>query len=134
MSFPDQASRTERFPQLDGVRGIAISLVLLWHYGFSFWTLEHWPNGPEFWSPALSATSATPGSLGAYVLKLLSLSWSGVDLFFALSGYLIGGILLDHAHDQNGFRVFYARRFLRIVPQHGPAEAVPSNWQTVLHE
>jgi peptidoglycan/LPS O-acetylase OafA/YrhL len=33
-----------------------------------------------------------------------------------LSGFLIGGILLDHAHEQNAFRVFYARRFFRIVP------------------
>jgi peptidoglycan/LPS O-acetylase OafA/YrhL len=95
-------SRTERLPQLDGVRGIAIILVLLWHYANGFWTTV--------------AVTAAPGSFGANVLTVLSLSWSGVDLFFVLSGYLIGGILLDHGHDQNGFRVFYARRSLRIVP------------------
>jgi peptidoglycan/LPS O-acetylase OafA/YrhL len=33
-----------------------------------------------------------------------------------LSGYLIGGLLLDHVHDPSGFRVFYIRRFFRIVP------------------
>jgi peptidoglycan/LPS O-acetylase OafA/YrhL len=92
-----QASTSERVPQLDGVRGIAIALVLLYHYSF---VLYHPP----------------PGSPGAYALKLLDLSWSGVDLFFVLSGYLIGGLLLDHVHDPNGFRVFYTRRFFRIVP------------------
>jgi peptidoglycan/LPS O-acetylase OafA/YrhL len=33
-----------------------------------------------------------------------------------LSGFLIGGILLDRAHEQNAFQVFYVRRFFRIVP------------------
>ena len=79
------------------MRGIAIILVLLFHYG-------------------VQQGGTVPGSIGAYVLKGLSLSWSGVDLFFVLSGYLIGGILLDHVHEQNSFRIFYTRRFLRIVP------------------
>jgi peptidoglycan/LPS O-acetylase OafA/YrhL len=99
VSFQDQGWPSKRFPQLDGVRGIAIILVLLFHYG----------------PPALFPTTA-PGTAGAYALKLITLSWSGVDLFFVLSGFLIGGILLDHAHEQNAFRVFYARRFFRIVP------------------
>jgi peptidoglycan/LPS O-acetylase OafA/YrhL len=76
---------------------MAIALVLLYHYSF---VLYH----------------PLTGSPGAYALKLLDLSWSGVDLFFVLSGYLIGGLLLDHIHDPNGFRVFYTHRFFRIVP------------------
>lgn len=86
-----------RIPELDGVRGVAIALVLAWHY-------------------VLPTFTAEPGSLFAYLLKALTLSWAGVDLFFVLSGYLIGGILLDHRESRHYFKTFFVRRIARIVP------------------
>src|SRR6266536_615875 len=84
-----------RIPALDGLRGIAILLVLLWHTIFE--------------------KSATSRVLTGF-LSLGKLSWSGVDLFFVLSGFLIGGILLDATRSPNYYKTFYARRAFRILP------------------
>src|SRR5260370_37130342 len=92
-----EASADGRIPELDGLRGLAIGMVLIFHY-FQL-TLV-----------------ARPGSLPAYLQAAGRLAWSGVDLFFVLSGFLIGGILLDARRSPNYFRVFYTRRFFRIVP------------------
>jgi len=87
----------ERIPELDGLRGIAIGLVLIWHYFFLLIRLR-------------------PGTILSYAFVSLRLTWTGVDLFFVLSGFLIGGILLDARDSSNYFAVFYSRRFFRIVP------------------
>lgn len=91
-----QAAR-DHFPALDGVRGLAIVLVLIWHY-------------------ANFAIVAPPGSTLAYALVPLRLTYTGVDLFFVLSGFLIGGILIDTRGRDGYFRAFYGRRALRILP------------------
>ncbi len=88
-----------RTPQLDGIRGIAILLVLIWHY---------------IWGQIVVV--AEPTSVLAYSIRIFRLTWSGVDLFFVLSGFLIVGLLLDHRNSTNYFRVFYLRRICRIFP------------------
>jgi len=89
--------KDDRVQALDAVRGVAIALVVLWHYL------------PQPWSPARSPAFEV-------VRRLNVLSWSGVDLFFVLSGFLIGGILIDNAAADNYYRTFYIRRAYRILP------------------
>ncbi len=89
----------DRLPYLDGLRGVAILLVLTNHYLYT-------PYNP----------SRHPGSWFVPVHRLLEASWCGVDLFFVLSGFLLGGILMDHRRSENLFAVFYLRRTCRILP------------------
>lgn len=80
----------ERLPQLDGIRGIAILLVIFHNESTKY--------------PLL------------YMDRIFANGWMGVDLFFVLSGFLITGILLDSKQFAGYFRNFYARRCLRIWP------------------
>ncbi len=101
-SNPAPLNLSGRIPELDGIRGLAIGMVLLWHY---------------FVYPATAAlATAAPTTALSYALVFGRLTWTGVDLFFVLSGFLIGGILLDARKAANYFQVFYTRRFFRIVP------------------
>ncbi len=83
-------------PQLDGLRAFAVTSVLMFHF--------------------LPKDS--------FINRLLHLGRLGVVLFFVLSGFLITGILLQYRDDSllthsskwRYFRIFYARRMLRIFP------------------
>jgi peptidoglycan/LPS O-acetylase OafA/YrhL len=78
----------KRIVALDGLRGFACLVVVVAHY---FGETQHH-------------------------LPCLALGWAGVELFFCLSGFLIGGILLDNRESPSYFRTFYLRRALRIFP------------------
>ena len=51
-----------------------------------------------------------------YFASLFNSGWVGVDLFFVLSGFLLGGGLIDRRGSENYFGTFYARRVARIIP------------------
>lgn len=104
LSYPPRASLhtppvidlTKHMPALDGVRGLAILMVLFDHF--------------------LAFNNHTTNRLVNSLSALAGLGWMGVDLFFVLSGFLITGILYDTVQSTNFFRNFYMRRFLRIFP------------------
>jgi len=81
-------------PALDGLRGLAILMVLMDHL----------------------ARIVTHGVAGSTAARFARCGWVGVDLFFVLSGFLITGILYDTLHARHYFRNFYMRRVLRIFP------------------
>lgn len=83
-------------PALDGIRGLAISLVLIHHL--------------------LRANGHTGIRLFDLLYVFVESAWVGVDLFFVLSGFLITGILYDSLSSDHRFKRFYMRRILRIFP------------------
>ena len=88
-------SQSHNIQALDGIRWLAIILVMFHHF-----------------EPLIP-----PSDLLIKSVKFaFSFGWVGVDLFFALSGFLITGILLDTRQAKNYFGAFYARRILRIFP------------------
>ena len=88
LTVPNGISSGTRIPELDGARGLAAFVVVVSHY---FGEVEHGLGG-------------------------LRIGWMGVSLFFVLSGFLIGSIILERRDSPNFFSVFYIRRALRIFP------------------
>lgn len=80
-----------KVPELDGIRGIAILLVLICHI--------------SLWEPFTQAARS-----------VLFRGTIGVDLFFVLSGFLITGILINSKQRDSALWTFYLRRILRIWP------------------
>jgi peptidoglycan/LPS O-acetylase OafA/YrhL len=86
----DEKPSRHHVAALDGLRGVAIVLVLLHQF-----------------DPTRAATISE---------LLLGVGWIGVQLFFVLSGFLITGILLDTRSSPVYYRSFFVRRVLRIFP------------------
>ena len=90
---------SEHIAALDGLRGVAILPVLLFHFG-------QYGHGLPLPTVAIDKAFSTVFRAG----------WVGVELFFVLSGFLITGILCDSKHGSSYFRNFYIRRCLRVFP------------------
>jgi peptidoglycan/LPS O-acetylase OafA/YrhL len=94
LQVSDRVGVGSHVPALDGIRGLAILIVMVFHMNMI----------------------AGVHKVDAAAKFISSAGWTGVDLFFVLSGFLITGILLDTKHGEGYFRLFYARRALRIFP------------------
>lgn len=79
---------------LDTLRSVAIILVFFFHY-------------------LRFSEASVFGSIGRC-------GWAGVDLFFVLSGYLIGNQIFSTLSNKHNFslRTFYFRRLLRTIPNY----------------
>ena len=99
------ATATPRIHGLDTLRALAVALVVLHHYVLFV------SGAPTF------------GWVG-------EIGWVGVDLFFALSGYLIGNQIFAAMKRPGGFslRHFYARRLLRTLPNYWVVLALYFLW------
>ncbi|MGZ6035283.1 MAG: acyltransferase family protein, partial [Myxococcaceae bacterium] len=92
---PTPLRLTGHLPGLDGVRGLAILMVMAVHF---------------------VGDASARSHVQRVVVKGASYGVLGVDLFFVLSGFLITGLLLEAKGQPHYFRNFYARRTLRIFP------------------
>jgi peptidoglycan/LPS O-acetylase OafA/YrhL len=93
----ERVEPSRRLPGLDGLRAFAIASVILFHVA------------------GMENFDAQTGPLSV-LTRFASAGWAGVDLFFVLSGFLITRILLNSKGKDGYFRIFYARRSLRIFP------------------
>jgi len=103
VSDPGGKDAPGRILALDGVRGLAVLMVLAYHF---------------LRLPMFTVAQGTPmATVDRAWIQGFGIGWIGVNLFFVLSGFLITGILLESKHSiSRYFRNFYARRGLRIVP------------------
>ena len=88
--------RHHRMLPMEGLRGLAVTLVFLQHYCFQ----------------ALDTGSFDPATT-AFAASLRRYGNNGVELFFVLSGFLIYGTLISK---RPRFNVFMRRRFERLYP------------------
>jgi peptidoglycan/LPS O-acetylase OafA/YrhL len=85
-----------RFLGLDGLRGVAVLMVIVWHY------FGQTMQGSVYWLDKLG--------------KLLIWTRTGVDMFFVLSGFLITYKLLKDKLKPNFIKDYWIKRIVRIWP------------------
>lgn len=70
------------------------------------------------------------GGEPAWLPDLAAFGWTGVDLFFVLSGFLIASQLFEQIHRGNGisFRLFFMKRAFRILPAYLVTVALYVYW------
>lgn len=83
-------------PELNGLRGLAILTVMIYHF--------------------MNLSVSLHTSFDIAVNNFFMMGWVGVDIFFALSGFLITSILLKTKHSATYYSSFYIKRILRIFP------------------
>src|SRR5574341_2060918 len=97
-------SAIEYLPSIDGLRGIAILLVVWYHAPFLFSDSSGFPQ------------EILQGTFQRIFWGMSLAGWIGVDLFFVVSGFLITSILLRSREAGSSLQVFWCRRGLRILP------------------
>ena len=83
--------------ELDGLRGLAVLLVLIVH------SMKLGPN-------------AVDSQAGEVAKLVMDFGWAGVELFFVLSGFLITSLMLNGPAREGWMKAFYIKRFFRIIP------------------
>lgn len=85
----------EAYPALDLLRSVAIIIVMLVHFSRRAYVMPS----------------------GSWLGHFTSWGWNGVGLFFVLSGFLIGGRIIEEVERGTfSFKRFYIKRFWRIFP------------------
>jgi len=104
MPFAKLTQRREsNVPVIDGIRALAILWVVLFHA----WIIQ-----------VLDMPTYIMGIFNYPVLNWVDRGDLGVDLFFVISGFLIGTIIFKEIRSTGTFifRQFYFRRYLRLTP------------------
>lgn len=95
--MPELMQGNKRVDELDGLRGMAILAAVLYHY-------------------ANNLIDADASKFNLVLKSITHFFYTSIDMFFILSGFLLGGILLKNKQSNNFFKTFYMRRIFRIVP------------------
>ncbi len=91
----------KRILPVDGLRGLAVILILIFHLLNNSY---------------IATEKSDLNVVEILIISMTNFGWVGVNLFFVISGYLIGTTLLLNKNSKNFFKVFYIRRFFRILP------------------